>query len=80
MFKAPGIKGNLHVFSQGCEEIDQMILFRDWLRRHPADRRRYEEAKRNLAAQTWKYGQNYADAKTAIIQDILARARSISNP
>lgn len=75
LLKAPGIKGNLHVFSQGCPEIAQMLLFRDWLRSHPGDRRRYEGAKRELAARTWRYTQNYADAKSAIVQEILARAR-----
>lgn len=75
MFKAPEIQGNLHVFSEGCEEIERMLLFRDWLRSHPDDRRRYEEAKRELAARTWKYTQNYADAKTKVVQEILARAR-----
>ena len=51
-----------------------MLLFRDWLRNHANDRLLYEEAKRQLAAQTWKYTQNYADAKTEVIQAILVRA------
>jgi GrpB-like predicted nucleotidyltransferase (UPF0157 family) len=67
---------NLHVFSAGCEEIDRMVLFRDWLRRHEDDRLRYEQKKRELAARTWQYTQNYADAKSDVIQEILARARS----
>ena len=46
----------------------------DWLRSHRDDRLRYEEAKRELAARTWKYTQNYADAKTKVVQEILARA------
>jgi GrpB-like predicted nucleotidyltransferase (UPF0157 family) len=75
MFKAPEVQGHLHVFSEGCEEIERMLLFRDWLRSQPDDRRRYEEAKHGLAARTWKYAQNYADAKTKVIQEILARAR-----
>ncbi|GAB4243711.1 MAG: hypothetical protein Kow00121_68810 [Elainellaceae cyanobacterium] len=70
----PGIPGNLHVFSQGCEEIQQMILFRDWLRNHPDDRLLYEQTKRDLATRTWKYVQNYADAKTKVVQEILVRA------
>jgi GrpB-like predicted nucleotidyltransferase (UPF0157 family) len=76
LLKAPGIKGNLHVFSEGCEEIDRMLFFRDWLRAHPEDRERYDQEKRKLAARTWKYRQNYADAKTTIIHEILARARA----
>jgi GrpB-like predicted nucleotidyltransferase (UPF0157 family) len=52
-----------------------MLDFRDWLRANDADRELYERAKRNLAAQDWKYVQNYADAKTAVVQEINERAR-----
>ena len=34
-----------------------------------------ESAKRNLATKDWKYVQNYADAKTAVVEEINARAR-----
>ncbi len=74
LLKAPDIDGNLHVFSVGCEEIDRMLAFRDWLRVHDDDRRLYEETKRELAARTWKHTQNYADAKSEVVQEILARA------
>jgi GrpB-like predicted nucleotidyltransferase (UPF0157 family) len=65
---------NLHVFSEGCVEIERMLRFRDHLRRNKADRLLYERTKRALARRTWKYGQHYADAKTTIVEDILARA------
>jgi GrpB-like predicted nucleotidyltransferase (UPF0157 family) len=52
-----------------------MLLLRDWLRSNTSDRRLYERAKRELARQDWKYTQNYADAKTEVVEDILARAR-----
>jgi GrpB-like predicted nucleotidyltransferase (UPF0157 family) len=74
VFKGPDTDVNLHCFSQGCSEIDRMIAFRDRLRTHEADRLLYERTKRDLAAQPWKYVQNYADAKTAVVQEILARA------
>ena len=67
---------NLHVFSSGCEEIDRMIAFRDWLRSHPNDKHLYETTKRTLSQQTWKYIQNYADAKSAVVQEIMGRAHS----
>jgi GrpB-like predicted nucleotidyltransferase (UPF0157 family) len=66
---------NLHVFPQGCEELDQMLLLRDWLRTHEDDRELYARAKRELAAKKWKYVQNYADAKSEVVQEILQRAR-----
>lgn len=74
MLNPPGEEGNLHVFSAGCEEIENMLLFRDWLRTSTDDRLLYEETKRKLAARTWKYRQNYADAKSWVVEEILARA------
>jgi GrpB-like predicted nucleotidyltransferase (UPF0157 family) len=37
---------NLHVFGPGCPELIRHRMFRDWLRDHPEDRARYEDAKR----------------------------------
>ena len=78
MFKGPDTDINLHVFSFGCREIDRMLLFRDWLRSNESDRRLYERTKKELARNNWKYMQNYADAKTAIVEKILARAQKNS--
>ncbi len=75
VFKGPDTDVNLHVFSPGCVEIERMLLFRDWLRSHPDDRALYERTKRDLAQQDWKYTQNYADAKTEIVEEIIARAK-----
>jgi GrpB-like predicted nucleotidyltransferase (UPF0157 family) len=49
LFKGPDTDINLHVFSDGCEEIDRMVRFRDWLRAHPDDQQLYERTKRELA-------------------------------
>jgi GrpB-like predicted nucleotidyltransferase (UPF0157 family) len=65
---------NLHVFPPDCSEVERMLLFRDWLRTNDADRELYARTKRELGAQEWKYVQNYADAKTAVVEEILARA------
>ena len=75
LLKPPDRSANVHVFSQGCAEIERMLLFRDWLRTNPTDRQLYENNKRTLAARTWKHTQNYADAKSQIIAQILTRAR-----
>ena len=74
MFRERDTNVNLHVFSRGCEEIDRMLVFRDWLRANESDRELYERTKRELAQNRWKYGQNYADAKTAVVEEIMARA------
>jgi GrpB-like predicted nucleotidyltransferase (UPF0157 family) len=75
LFKRPDRDVNLHVFSAGCPEIDRMLAFRDRLRTNESDRELYARTKRALAQQDWKYTQNYADAKTAVIEEILLRAR-----
>jgi GrpB-like predicted nucleotidyltransferase (UPF0157 family) len=67
---------NLHVFSAGCPEVDRMLLFRDHLRRDASDRDLYERTKRELAQRDWKYVQHYADAKSDVVEEILARARA----
>jgi GrpB-like predicted nucleotidyltransferase (UPF0157 family) len=71
---ATDIKVNLHVFSRGCQEVERMLSFRNWLRSNRADRELYEKTKQELAAKTWKYTQHYADAKSAVVEEILDRA------
>jgi GrpB-like predicted nucleotidyltransferase (UPF0157 family) len=73
VFKGPDTDINMHVFSEGCPEVARMLAFRDWLRSHPDDRDRYAAAKRQLAQRPWKYVQHYADAKTPVIAEIMAR-------
>src|SRR3954452_25524843 len=76
LFKGPDTNINLHVFSAGCAETDRMVLFRDWLRRNEADRELYARTKRDLASRDWKYVQQYADAKTEVVTEIMARAQA----
>ena len=74
LFKGSEPAANLHVFPAGCPEIGRMLAFRDWLRTSAADRELYAEAKRALARKEWSRTQEYADAKTGIVAQILARA------
>lgn len=76
LFKGPDTNINLHTFSAGCSEVDRMLMFRDWLRTNAADRELYTRTKRELAARDWRYMQQYADAKTAVVKEIMARADS----
>jgi len=64
------------VFSKGDEEIERMLIFRDWLRENPADRDFYLRTKRELVQKDWNYVQNYADAKSKVVESLIARARS----
>ena len=42
--------------------------------RHEDERLLYEATKRELAARDWKYVQHYADAKTEVVEGIIAQA------
>ena len=66
---------NVHVLSpeRGGEEIGRMLGLRDWLRSHPADRDRYAAVKSELARRRWRRVQDYADAKTEVVEEILAK-------
>ena len=74
LFRGRGPKVNLHTFSADCEEIGRMLAFRDWMRTHPEERERYEREKRRLAEQSWNTVQDYADAKTEVVREIVGRA------
>ncbi len=76
MFKGPDTNINLHVFGKGDEEIERMLMFRDWLSENLADRDFYLRTKRELAEKDWKFVQNYADAKSKVVESMIARARS----
>ncbi len=65
---------NLHVFPAGCEEVRRMLAFRDRLRSNADDRHLYAETKRRLAARQWERVQDYADAKTEVVDEIMERA------
>jgi GrpB-like predicted nucleotidyltransferase (UPF0157 family) len=79
LFKGPDMNINLHTFLAGCAEVDRMVMFRDWLRTNAADRELYARTKKELAARDWKFVQQYADAKTAVVTDIMARAAAAAS-
>jgi len=74
LFKGPDTDINLHTFTDGTSEIRKMLLFRDWLRTHDDDRDRYQAAKLELAERRWEFTQQYADSKSTVVGEILARA------
>jgi GrpB-like predicted nucleotidyltransferase (UPF0157 family) len=63
---------HIHIYSAGCPEIQRTLAFRDRLRRDIDDRRRYEQTKRELAAKEWSDMNAYAEAKTEVIESIIA--------
>ena len=74
MLKGPDTDVNLHVFGEACPEAERMLRFRDRLRAGADDRGRYLAVKRVLARRRWRFVQDYADAKSDVIAEILARA------
>jgi GrpB-like predicted nucleotidyltransferase (UPF0157 family) len=76
VFKGPDTNVNLHVFTAGSPEIDRMLAFRDRLRSHPEELELYLVTKRDLAVRGFEYMQQYADAKSTVVEEIIARAQA----
>lgn len=53
MFRTPGRDVHVHVWGHSDPEMTRHLMFRDRLRRSPADRDAYERLKRELAAREW---------------------------
>lgn len=65
---------NLHVFGPDCDEFLRHVIFRDWLRAHPDDRRRYAARKFQVAAEHPLSMAHYVAGKGEIVIEILRRA------
>src|SRR5436190_7223012 len=74
MFRTPERDVHIHVFSAGCAEIRRLIAFRDRLRSNSEDRSLYESVKRNLAKEEWSDMNEYARAKSDVVERIIDRA------
>ena len=67
---------HLHVVAQGCTDLKDWLNFRDWVRRNPSAARRYADVKRRLAEEHHNDRAAYVEGKTAIVEELLAEARS----
>ena len=73
--ESPGTRRtHIHVRRAGSWSEQFALLFRDYLRVHDDDARRYAEVKRRLAAQFGEDRHGYTDAKGPIIWEIMERA------
>ncbi|MDQ3466771.1 MAG: GrpB family protein [Chloroflexota bacterium] len=70
---------NLHIYSAGSGEIERYLLMRDRLRTVPSERDLYARVKAELAAHHWATVQAYADAKNAVVEAIIGRAREAAS-
>jgi len=75
MFRTIEKDVHVHVFEPKSEEIEAYRDLRDWLRVNGADRDLYAATKKKLAQERWSDMNYYADAKSPVVQQILARAR-----
>lgn len=74
MFRTPELDVHIHIFSAGCLEIKRQLAFRDWLRRNDDDRVLYESVKRELAKGSWVDMNAYAQAKSEVVEQVIARS------
>jgi GrpB-like predicted nucleotidyltransferase (UPF0157 family) len=75
MFRTAEKDVHVHVYEPEHEAVGSYLDLRDWLRHSAKDRELYASTKRDLATREWRDMNDYADAKSHVIQDILRRAR-----
>ncbi|MCZ2821303.1 GrpB family protein [Modestobacter sp. VKM Ac-2977] len=76
MFRTPERDVHIHVYQPDSPAVTDYLDLRDWLRQSAQDRNLYATTKRALAKQQWADMNDYADAKSDVIQAILTRARA----
>lgn len=77
---SPEMPVNLHCYRPDSPEVERYLRFRDRLRSSASDRALYASVKRGLADREWPDMNYYAEAKSDVVQDILARSPSPDPP
>lgn len=73
--ESPGMRRmHVHVRCAGSFSEQLALLFRDYMRAHPGDARRYGEIKRRVADENADDRRAYNDAKAGFIWEIVAKA------
>jgi len=65
---------HVHAYAAGSDRITAHLLFRDYLRAHPAEAARYADVKRELARRQLD-AVAFQSGKSAFIEELLARAQ-----
>lgn len=76
LVRPPARDVHVHLFERGDPAVGEYLLLRDHLRVDAQDRTLYESTKRALLHERWEDMNDYAEAKTAVINAIKARART----
>lgn len=71
MFRSASRDVHVHLWSVDSAEIERHLAFRNRLRQDKASRVLYERVKRQLAAKRWEDTNDYAQAKSAVIAEIV---------
>ena len=79
MVRTPARDVHVHIFPPHSKEIDRYMAFRNQLRTNSVDRIRYERAKRMLAEREWEDMNEYADAKSEVIEEIISKGLCLFN-
>jgi GrpB-like predicted nucleotidyltransferase (UPF0157 family) len=74
MFRTPARDVHVHLWRAASDDERRHLLFRNWLRENADDRTRYESVKRELAKHQWDDSNDYAQAKSEVIAEIMGRA------
>ncbi len=69
---------HLHLVKEGSPHHLKHILFRDWLRTHPADAEAYARLKIELSEKHKENRVAYTEAKTEFIDEIVEKAKSMA--
>lgn len=65
---------NIHISYPEAEDFKQAIVFRDYLRKHPLDSKKYAQAKKKAAQESNQDKDEYMAIKTPTIHEILNKA------
>ncbi len=71
---------HLHVYAAGDPQIERHLRFRDYLRAHPAEAKKYEELKQNLAKTFANDREGYNEGKEKYAQELNRKALLWTSP
>jgi len=65
---------HLHLTYFGSGELDKALAFRDYLRAHPKEKKRYEKVKREASKKYSSDGKKYVAHKLSAVEDLMKKA------
>ncbi len=65
---------HMHLNHFGAKDFKEAVAFRDYLREHPKETKKYEEAKKKAVKEGNQDRDSYMAAKSPILQEILEKA------